>query len=91
MAEEVLGGVRTVFAFGGEKVEIERYNRKLLKAKDAVKVKGFFNGLANGTSMLFNVGINALTFWYGVQFVLDDRSKVNKEFTPALLMIVCCI
>lgn len=91
MAEEVLSGIRTVFAFGGEKLEMERYNSKLLKAKNAVKLKGFFNGLANGTTIFFNVGINALAFWYGVQFVLDDRSRVDKEFTPAVLMIVCCM
>lgn len=89
MAEEVLSGIRTVFAFGGEKVEIERYNSKLLKAKDVVRVNGIFNGLANGTMVLLMVGINVVAFSFGVQFVLDDRSEVNKEFTPVILLIVC--
>lgn len=89
VAEEVLSGIRTVFAFGGEKVEIERYNKRLINAKKAVKMKGFLTALGDGIMRFFYSWCFALTFWYGVQLVLDDRDKVNKEYTPAVLMIVC--
>lgn len=91
VAEEVLSGIRTVFAFGGEKVEIERYNNRLINAKKAVKLKGFFSGLGDGIMRFMYYGCYALTYWYGVQLVLGDRDKVDKEYTPAVLMIVCCI
>lgn len=27
-------------------------------------------------------------FWYGVNLIIDDRNVENKEYTPAILMIV---
>lgn len=88
VAEEVLSGIRTVFAFGGEKVEIERYNKRLINAKKAVRRKGLLSGLGEGIMRFLFFGSNALAFWYGVRLVLDDRDKVDKEYTPAVLMIV---
>ncbi|XP_031626047.1 multidrug resistance protein homolog 65 [Contarinia nasturtii] len=87
VAEEVLSGIRTVFAFGGEKSEIERYNKRLINAKKAVKVKGLLAGLGDGIMRFLFFGSNALAFWYGVKLVLEDRNKVDKEYTPAVLMI----
>lgn len=91
MAEEVLSGIRTVFAFGGEKVEIERYNKRLINAKKAVGRKGLLAGIGDGIMRFLFFGSNALAFWYGVRLVLDDRDKSvdEKEYTPATLMIVC--
>lgn len=91
MAEEVLSGIRTVFAFSGEKVEIDRYNQRLLKAKEAVNTKGMLTGLGEGIMQLLFYGSCAIAFWYGVKLVLDDRDKVDKEYTPTVLMIVCCM
>lgn len=88
VAEEVLSGIRTVFAFGGEKVEIERYNKRLINAKRAVRLKGLLAGIGDGIMRFLFFGSNALAFWYGVQLVLDDRDKIDKEYTPAVLMIV---
>lgn len=89
MAEEVLSGIRTVFAFGGEKVEIERYNERLINAKRAVRMKGLLTGISDGIMRFLLFGAYALAYWYGVKLVLDDRDKVDKEYTPAVLMIVC--
>lgn len=89
VAEEVLSGIRTVFAFGGEKVEIDRYNERLLKAKQAIRLKGLLTGLSDGILRFLFFAAYALGYWYGIKFVLDDRDKVDKEYTPATLMIVC--
>lgn len=88
VAEEVFGGIRTVFAFCGEKNEIERYNQKLIVAKKAAKRKGLLSGVGDGLMRFLYFVSNAIGFWYGVQLVLADRDKEIKEYTPAVLMIV---
>lgn len=88
IAEEALGGIRTVYAFGGEQSEIERYNKGLIKAKYAVKLKGLLTGIGYGFMHFLFFACSALTFWYGVQLVLEDRDKIDKEYTLAVLMIV---
>lgn len=89
VAEEVLSGIRTVFAFGGEKSEIERYNERLINAKRAVRKKGLLTGISDGIMRFLLYASYALAYWYGVRLVLDDRYKMDKEYTPAVLMIVC--
>lgn len=77
-----------MFAFGGERVEIDRYNNRLVNAKDAARRKGFLSGLGDGIMRFLFFGSMSLAFWYGVKLVLDDRDKEDKEYTPAVLMIV---
>lgn len=88
VVEEALNGVRTVFAFGGEKVEVDRYANLLIPAKQAATRKGLYSSISDGvTRLLFFISC-ALSFWFGVQWVLGDRDKADKEYTPASLLIV---
>lgn len=89
VVEEVLSGIRTVFAFGGEKVEVDRYTKLLEPAKEAAKRKGLYSSISDGvTRLLFFVSC-ALSFWFGVQWVFRDRDKIDdKQYTPATLLIV---
>lgn len=87
-AEEVLGGIRTVKAFCGENKESQRYHALLLPAQKAGIAKGFFSGLGEAIMRFMFFATNALAYWYGVSLVLDDRDKEDKEYTPAVLMIV---
>lgn len=88
VVEETLNGVRTVFAFGGERVEVDRYAKLLLPAEQAAQRKGLYSSISDGvTRLLFFVSC-ALSFWFGVQWVLRDRDKVDKLYTPATLLIV---
>ncbi|XP_055296579.1 multidrug resistance protein homolog 65-like [Sitodiplosis mosellana] len=87
VTEEVLSGIRTVYAFGGERSEIKRYNKRLVKAKNAVKLKGLITGIGDGIMRFLFLACSALAFWYGVRLVLDDRDKDDKEYTPTVLMI----
>lgn len=91
MAEEVISSIRTVFAFSGEKVEIERYNKRLINTKKIVKLKGLLSGLVEGIMRFLFFLSAAVGFWFGVNFVLDDRYKEEKEYTPATLITVSCI
>lgn len=87
VAEEVLLSIRTVAAFGGEKKECERYNEKLKPAGKAGRKKGLWTGLGEAAVRFVFFASNALAFWYGVTLILDDRDKIEKEYTPAVLMI----
>lgn len=75
-------------SFCGEKSESERYDRLLIPAKIASKKKGLSSGIGDGIMRFLFFASNALAYWYGVRLVLNDRDKVDKEYTPAVLMIV---
>lgn len=88
LAEEILSAIRTVVSFGGEKHEVERFENFLVPARKASQWKGAFSGLSDAIlkSMLFLSCAGA--FWYGVNLIIDDRFVEDKEYTPAILMIV---
>lgn len=88
VAEEVLGGIRTVIAFGGESKESDRYRQRLIPAEINGQKKGLFSGIGSGIMWLIVYCCYALAFWYGVGLILDDRTKDIKEYTPAVLIIV---
>lgn len=88
IAEEVLSGIRTVFAFSGEKIEAERYSKQLSPAKPASRRRGLLYGVENAALRFFLFTTAALIFWFGARWVLDDRGNVDKEYTAAVLMIV---
>lgn len=90
VAEEVLRSIRTVVAFGGENKEFARYATRLQGAHKAGKKKGALSGIGEGIMQFFLYGCSAVAMWYGVSLILADRDKSNdqKEYTPAVLMIV---
>lgn len=88
IVEEALNGVRTVFAFGGEKVEVDRYTKLSQPAKEAAKRKGLYSSISDGVTRFLFFASCALSFWFGVQWVLRDRDNLEKEYTPATLLIV---
>ena len=90
MAEEVIGAIRTVVAFGGEKTESARFDERLVPARKAGQLKGFFTGLSDSIQKAMLFFTSAGGFWYGVHLILDDRYKESwaQEYTPEVLMIV---
>ncbi|XP_012063835.1 PREDICTED: multidrug resistance protein homolog 49-like [Atta cephalotes] len=88
VAEEVLASIRTVVAFNGEKKEVERYSEKLAPAEKSGIRRGMWSGIGGGVMWLIIYLSYALAFWYGVKLILDDRSNEDKEYTPAVLVIV---
>ena len=63
VAEEVLGSIRTVVAFGGEQKEYNRYKGKLSDARKLGVIKGMITGVMNGLIyvIIFTVYAAALT------------------------------
>lgn len=80
-------GIKTVKAFGGEKKESDRYAEKLIPAEKAGKRRGLWSGIGDGVIKFIYYASNSLAFWYGIKLILNDRDKVDKEYTPAVLMI----
>ena len=72
VAEEVISAIRTVYAFGGENKESERYEKNLVPAMKSGIKRNFMTGLGNGVlySCLY-FGL-ALGIWYGVKLSLAD-------------------
>ena len=63
IAEEVIGSMRTVVAFGGEHKEVERYAEKLQVTEEAGKKNSMYTGASIGVTMLIMFCTYALAFW----------------------------
>ncbi|KAH0818956.1 hypothetical protein GEV33_003835 [Tenebrio molitor] len=90
IAEEVLSSVRTVVAFDGQEKEITRYEKHLQSAKRNNITKNLFSGISNGFMWFFVFASYALSFWYGVGLILEERYLPKEEitYTPANLVAV---
>lgn len=88
VAEEVIGGIRTVVAFSGERKEQNRYNKLLDPTVSMGKKKGLYSGIGNGIMWLIIYVAYAIALWYGVNQILKDRFSENPEYTPTVLIVV---
>lgn len=88
VAEEVFSAIRTVFAFSGERKEVQRYTERLHPAKATGIKKGLYSGLSSGLMWLLIYGCYAIALWYGVKLILAERFSENPTYTPAVLIIV---
>lgn len=86
-----MSGIRTVIAFGGETKESQRYDNYLVPACKAGQRKGAFTGFSDAVLKSMLLFSCAGAFWYGVNLILADRNVEDKEYTPAILMIVSVI
>uniref|UniRef100_A0A669QP54 ATP binding cassette subfamily B member 11 n=1 Tax=Phasianus colchicus TaxID=9054 RepID=A0A669QP54_PHACC len=88
VADEVLSSIRTVAAFGGEKKEVERYDKNLVYAQHWGIRKGIIMGVFSGYMWFVIFLCYALAFWYGSKLVLED-----DEYSPGTLLqsslIIC--
>ncbi|NXP59863.1 ABCBB protein, partial [Chloropsis cyanopogon] len=83
VADEVLSSIRTVAAFGGEKKEVERYDKNLVFAQHWGIRKGIIMGLFSGYMWFIIFLSYALAFWYGSKLVLEE-----EEYSPGTLLQV---
>ncbi|KAF7670004.1 hypothetical protein LDENG_00090250 [Lucifuga dentata] len=83
VADEVLSSIRTVAAFGGERKEVERYDRNLTSAQRWGIRKGLLMGFFTGYMWFIIFLCYALAFWYGSTLVTE-----TEEYTPGTLMQV---
>uniref|UniRef100_A0A8C8SJZ5 Bile salt export pump n=1 Tax=Pelusios castaneus TaxID=367368 RepID=A0A8C8SJZ5_9SAUR len=83
VADEVLSAIRTVAAFGGERKEVERYDKNLVYAQRWGIRKGMIMGFFTGYIWFIIFLCYALAFWYGSKLVLDE-----EEYSPGILLQV---
>ncbi|XP_068902276.1 multidrug resistance protein 2-like [Tenebrio molitor] len=90
IAEEVLSSIRTVVAFDGQNKEITRYEKHLQSAKKNNITKSLFSGLSNGFMWFFLFASYALSFWYGVGLILEEKYLPEDQiiYTPANMVSV---
>ena len=88
VAEEVISAIRTVYAFGGESKEVNRYEKNLIPAlKNGIK-RNFITGLGNGilySCLYFGL---ALGIWYGVTLILDEADDGTGVYTIGNVVII---
>nr|XP_014352476.1 PREDICTED: multidrug resistance protein 1-like isoform X2 [Latimeria chalumnae] len=88
VAEEAFSAIRTVFAFGGQKVEIERYQKNLGQAKSIGVKKEVTAQLANGFAYLIIYLCYGLGFWYGTTLILDNSGYAIGEVLTVLFSVL---
>ncbi|KAJ1971898.1 hypothetical protein H4R35_004990, partial [Dimargaris xerosporica] len=83
VAEEVISGIRTVMAFGGQESEIRRYDQKITEAMHKGIRKALIGGVGTGAINAIMFLTYALGFWYGVKLAAEgtlDSSQVLNVF-----------
>ncbi|KAL3285399.1 hypothetical protein HHI36_019503 [Cryptolaemus montrouzieri] len=90
IAEEVFSAIRTVIAFDGQKTEMKRYENHLEEARKNNIKRSFFTGASHAALWLFFYANCALSMWYGVTLIIDERSLPpgEKTYTPAIVVAV---
>nr|XP_014435355.1 bile salt export pump isoform X3 [Pelodiscus sinensis] len=83
VADEVLSSIRTVAAFGGERKEVQRYDKNLVFAQRWGIRKGMIMGFFTGYIWFIIFLCYALAFWYGSKLVLEE-----DEYSPGTLLQV---
>ncbi|CAK8671951.1 unnamed protein product [Clavelina lepadiformis] len=91
VAEEVLSSIRTVAAFGGEKKEVERYDKNLESAEKQGIKKGMTQGFFSGYMWCMIFLSYALAFWYGSTLVLDERFTTGQLMTVFFAVLIGAI
>ncbi|XP_042744187.1 ATP-dependent translocase ABCB1 isoform X3 [Lagopus leucura] len=88
VAEEVLGAIRTVVAFGGQEKEIKRYHKNLEDAKRIGIRKAITSNISIGAAFLLIYASYALAFWYGTTLVLTDDYTIGKVLTVFFSVLI---
>uniref|UniRef100_A0A158PBN0 ABC transporter, ATP-binding protein n=1 Tax=Angiostrongylus cantonensis TaxID=6313 RepID=A0A158PBN0_ANGCA len=72
LANEVIGGIRTVIAFNAQPFEIQRYEKELKTARKLGIRKAFVLASFSALPLFLMFAAMAISFWYGTTLVLDD-------------------
>ncbi|KAG0349436.1 hypothetical protein BG005_010971, partial [Podila minutissima] len=81
LAEQAIGSIRTVFAFNGQKRELQKFSVNLDAAyKEGVK-KAWATGLGMGSFMLIMFLGYSLAFWYGSRQVYEGHMESGQVLT----------
>uniref|UniRef100_A0A8C3VJ32 P-type phospholipid transporter n=1 Tax=Catagonus wagneri TaxID=51154 RepID=A0A8C3VJ32_9CETA len=88
VAEEALGAIRTVIAFGGQSRELERYQRHLENAKKIGIKKAISASISMGIAFLLIYASYALAFWYGSTLVISKEYTIGNAMTVFFSILI---
>ncbi|XP_045876170.1 phosphatidylcholine translocator ABCB4 isoform X6 [Meles meles] len=88
VAEEALGAIRTVIAFGGQNKELERYEKHLEDAKRIGIKKAISANISMGIAFLLIYASYALAFWYGSTLVISKEYTIGNAMTVFFSILV---
>lgn len=81
IAEEVLGAIKTVMAFGGQQKEINRYKVHLQTACNNNMRRALLTGISNGVMWFFMFASYSLSFYYGIGLIIQERPLAEEDQT----------
>lgn len=87
VAEESIGGIRTVRSFGREPREKERYGESVEHSFELAKHRALLGGLFSGGVSFLAYATIAIILWYGGTLVLDDV-MTGGELTAYILYVL---
>ncbi|CAG2164999.1 unnamed protein product [Oppiella nova] len=88
VAEEVISAIRTVYSFGGESKEIDRYVTNLKPAMKSGIRRNFLTGLGTGLMWLCLYCGFGLGIWYGVKLIILSEQNNDDLYTIGKMVIV---
>ncbi|XP_042540641.1 phosphatidylcholine translocator ABCB4 isoform X2 [Dipodomys spectabilis] len=88
VAEEALGAIRTVIAFGGQNKELERYQKHLENAKQIGIKKAISTNISMGIAFLLIYASYALAFWYGSTLVISKEYTIGNAMTVFFSILI---
>ncbi|XP_060717198.1 ATP-binding cassette, sub-family B (MDR/TAP), member 4 [Tachysurus vachellii] len=88
VAEEVLSSIRTVFAFGGQKKELKRYQKNLEDAKNVGIKKAITVNIAVGFTYFMIYMSYALSFWYGSTLIFAGEYDIGNLLTVFFAVVI---
>ncbi len=78
VAEETIGGMRTVRSFAAEEAEVARYGRAVERSFKLARVRAITGGVFVGAASLGAFTAAAAVLWYGGHLVLDGAMSVGQ-------------
>ncbi|PIA18590.1 ATP-binding cassette, sub-family B, member 4, partial [Coemansia reversa NRRL 1564] len=88
VADEVLGSIKTVMAFGGEEREAKRYREKIEAARATGQRKAWVVGGSMGFIMFSVYSVYALGFWYGGKLVREGRMDAAEVLNAFFALLI---
>ena len=81
IAEEVLGSIRTVISFNGQRQESKRYETALANGKRDGIAKSLYTGVGMAITFFVMFSSYGLAFWYGSTLIVDGVIERGTVFT----------
>ncbi|KAG0064179.1 Multidrug resistance protein 1 [Linnemannia elongata] len=88
LAEQAIGSIRTVVAFGGQKRELKKFSVVLEEAYKSGVKKSIATGLGMGSFMLIMFMSYSLAFYYGSGQVKDGHMEPGNVLTVLFSTII---